>query len=282
MSRNKNLNDVIHGDRAIIRGYETTLQPDAVTSWFDSGAHKAVAVSNYVDEPRKTTTVTEHSLGQRCYHTHPALALPGTTHVVYGGSCFDPVVKDADVYVGLDGGMKTTRKAWPWTPGHEVLFPIPDMGVPADAAAFKSLISWLSMELNSGHKVHVGCIGGHGRTGMVLAALVSLRGEKDAITYVRKNYCPKAVESKAQVRFLSEHFGILPAKGAKEYTAPAPSYHEYSRKTSSNAASARKDKGLEFKYHDPVASKPKTTGTSLRTFSALADHGSIWAKAKAK
>jgi len=39
--------------------------------------------------------------------------------------------------------------------------------------------------------------------------------EKDAIAYVRKNYCTSAVESSTQTAFLSEHFGVAPAKGAK-------------------------------------------------------------------
>ena len=42
-----------------------------------------------------------------------------------------------------------------------------------------------------------------------------MRGETDAITYVRTHYCPKAVESTAQIDFLHKHFGIKKQKGSK-------------------------------------------------------------------
>jgi hypothetical protein len=35
------------------------------------------------------------------------------------------------------------------------------------------------------------------------------------ITYVRENYCKKAVESPAQVKFLVKHYGVAEAAGAK-------------------------------------------------------------------
>jgi hypothetical protein len=101
----------------------------------------------------------------------------------------------------------------------EVYCAIPDMGIPKNIPRFKKMVTWLCNQLQEGKKVHIGCIGGHGRTGLLLAAIVSqLSGEKDAIAYVRKNYCGRAVESSEQVKFLGEHYGITPVKGTKEYT----------------------------------------------------------------
>ena len=120
-----------------------------------------------------------------CYESHPPLKLPGTELVIYGGSCLHPKVKDADVYIGFDVGMRRTDRQYPWVAGDEVKFEITDMSIPKDPAGFDKLIDWTKAQMEAGRKVHCGCIGGHGRTGMFLAALCSKFGEKDAISYVR-------------------------------------------------------------------------------------------------
>lgn len=148
-----------------------------------------------------------------CYKTHPPLVL-GTVSI-YGGSCHSPIVTDANVYLGLDGSMKTGL-ALPWEGGVEFLYPITDMQAPKDAKSFRKLVDWVCNQLHSGKKVHVGCIGGHGRTGTLLSAVASVvLNEKDAITYVREHYCKKVVESKAQIDFLHTHFGVDKVKPTK-------------------------------------------------------------------
>jgi len=135
---------------------------------------------------------------------------------VYGGSCSKPIHLDADIYVGLDTSMKQTDKEYPWTIGYEIGFYIRDMQTPTDDNQFKKLIEWLSVQLIAKEKIHIGCIGGHGRTGFVLAALYfTLTGDKNAIEYVRTNYCKKAVESQAQVDYLHTNFGIAKVKATK-------------------------------------------------------------------
>lgn len=152
-----------------------------------------------------------------CYETHPALVLPNTDLQIFGGSCLTPFVKDADVYIGFDGGMRLGSRSFPWEPGHEFLFKISDMQAPSSAADFKKLVDWALEQLRDGRKVHAGCIGGHGRTGTFFAALVAACGEPDAIAYVRKNYCHKAVESSSQIDFLVKHFGVKKAAGSKSH-----------------------------------------------------------------
>ena len=165
----------------------------------------------------KTPAMREAMKGYaRCLETHKPL--PIGDHFIYGGSCSNPMVTNADVYVGFDMSMKHTSQQWPWEPGESVLYPIPDMGVPRDAEEFKKLIEWLAVQIVAQKLVHIGCIGGHGRTGTVMAALVThMTGEKNSITYVRKHYCEKAVESETQVRFLNAHFGITEVPGAKAH-----------------------------------------------------------------
>lgn len=183
----------------------------------------------------KYHTHTEHRTGStgyaRCFETHKPL--PIGEYLIYGGSCSSPMVSNADVYIGFDRSMKETANMYPWNEKkvEEILFYIPDMGVPADAAEFKKMIAWIALQLIALKLVHIGCIGGHGRTGMVLAALVThMTGESDSISYVRKHYCEKAVESSAQVRFLNTHYGIKEISGAKEYAGGHGSKDWYAEK----------------------------------------------------
>jgi hypothetical protein len=153
----------------------------------------------------------------RCFETHPALKVGD--HEVFGGSCIDPIIKDADIYIGFDGGMRMTGASYPWNASRvEVLFYIADGTAPAQADEFKKMVIWAAEQIKAGKKLHAGCIGGHGRTGTFLAALVThMTGIKDSITYVRENYCQKAVESSSQVDFLHKHYGIKKVSGSKAH-----------------------------------------------------------------
>lgn len=152
---------------------------------------------------------------ERCYHKHPPLKVGDW--VIYGGSCIYPVVADADVYIGFDRDMTLSeRKPWNGVTPEQVFFPVTDGSVPQDPDEFDRLLNWTIEQLGAGKKVHVGCIGGHGRTGMFLAALYAkVTNEADAITYVRKNYCHKAVESSSQVSYLNKHYGIKKVEGSR-------------------------------------------------------------------
>jgi protein-tyrosine phosphatase len=179
-------------------------------------------------KPKQTNTPTTTPY-VACWESHEPLkiAVDGTDYFVTGGSCtrMNDRIKEADVFIGLDHGMVSTDKEFPWTEGVEFRYLITDMCAPKSPANFKMLISWLADQIMAGKRVHIGCIGGHGRTGTVLSALVAhMTGEKDAIQYVRKNYCKKAVESETQIKFLMKHFGVsnVPASKAP-YTPPSGS-----------------------------------------------------------
>jgi protein-tyrosine phosphatase len=190
---------------------------------------KVVAISSNSDwdstaasatwEAQKSKAKSKWGSFTRCYHTHPGLPITdhnGHTRVVFGGSCSEPIHEDANIYVGLDYNMAEHKQRFPWEHGAAIHFKIQDMGVPKNPTEFKSLINYLVDQILGGLKVHIGCIGGHGRTGIVLAALVAtMTDEEDAITYVRKHYCKKAVESAKQVEFLMKHFGCKEVVGAK-------------------------------------------------------------------
>jgi hypothetical protein len=69
---------------------------------------------------------------------------------------------------------------------------------------FKELLDWAGVQVASGQKLMVGCVGGHGRTGTVLAGLAIRLGMpvKKAIEYIRKEYCDRAIETKEQEKLL--------------------------------------------------------------------------------
>ena len=188
--------------------------------WRDTPGYKSrsALAGDPWDERTWRDTAKTWTPSPRCYASHPPLPLGGGGLVIHGGSCLDPAVIDADVYIGFDRGMRLTSRQYPWTPGHELLFTINDMQAPAKPGHFKKLVHWTADRLTDGLKVHCGCIGGHGRTGTFFAALVRVMlDEPDAIAYVRQHYCKKAVESAAQVAFLAEHFGVEGASPTKEH-----------------------------------------------------------------
>ena len=160
----------------------------------------------------------------RCCDTHPPLEIKhvasGKSYQIWGGSCLRPNPEWGrfDVEVGFDSGMRRLGKQYPWDPKRveQVLVTVQDSMGSKSPKEYRKLVDWVACQLIEGKRVHAGCIGGHGRTGMFLAALYAhMTGEKDAIKHVRDHYCAKAVESPEQVDFLVKHFGITKAQGAK-------------------------------------------------------------------
>lgn len=211
---------------------------------------------------------------ERCYHKHKPLQVG--EYLIYGGSCLSPMTNDADVYVGLDAGMFLSHRHYPWNDGTEVLFKIDDRQAPKNPEEFKKMIAWIADQLRDGKKVHVGCIGGHGRTGTVFAALVAvMTGEKDAITYVRKNYCDRAVETDVQVKFLATHFGITPVECHKpkyfEYGGGKKAKQEHGQASLPWKAANHNDRYVQKELQEvvPVATKGNIWGTEKPSFDKL-------------
>jgi hypothetical protein len=79
-----------------------------------------------------------------------------------------------------------------------------DFGVPTDSRALVGALHELLRRARGGQVVELGCLGGHGRTGTALACLAALTGQssRDAVSWVRANYCVKAVENREQEEFV--------------------------------------------------------------------------------
>jgi hypothetical protein len=84
------------------------------------------------------------------------------------------------------------------------IYPWPDLGTPREPRRFKRALRWLLEEASKGHRIEIGCAGGHGRTGSTLAALLILQGMsgRAALRQIRRSYCPDAVESLEQSSML--------------------------------------------------------------------------------
>jgi protein-tyrosine phosphatase len=81
----------------------------------------------------------------------------------------------------------------------------PNFGVPSDPERAASQIRDAFARAREGELVEVGCIGGLGRTGTVLACMTVLTGldALSAVTWVRQNYKQAAVETEEQAQWVA-------------------------------------------------------------------------------
>jgi len=178
--------------------------------------------------PQVTTSETKEFTGSKTTpvttqwerHDHPPTAVitgPKDAWGVWCGKGMDVEHEtgDFDLVINLTGRSIfdnrkhvipiDSLKHWSNGPKHapEVILDWPDYGIIDWPLEF-----WLELMGHieeNGLDVVVFCVGGHGRTGTAIAAMmiVSLNFTvKEAVGWLRKNYCKKAVESKAQVEYL--------------------------------------------------------------------------------
>lgn len=115
-------------------------------------------------------------------------------------------------------------------PWEAIIVHWPDMGV---------IWCWLLASLvrkitaDASHKrVEVGCVGGHGRTGTLLAAIimnVERLGPKAAIKEVRRRYCERAVETALQEQLLAEYGDYITREGRHDKGVPPHTFLEKPR-----------------------------------------------------
>ena len=150
----------------------------------------------------------------KCDHA-PQKLINGETWGVYGGTKFACTshITEYDVIVNLTGAEVTPRhhiplpfgKKYERPPMVEVLLDWPDMGVPVLPGAF-----WADLALylkENGKRALVFCAGGHGRTGTAVACLMvasCAMSAREAIVWIRKNYCVNAVETLEQEKYVAE------------------------------------------------------------------------------
>jgi hypothetical protein len=79
-----------------------------------------------------------------------------------------------------------------------------DFGVPADTKRAAAQMRAAFNRARGGSRVEIGCAGGLGRTGTVLACMATLAGVSaaESVAWVRANYDPRAVETAEQEEFV--------------------------------------------------------------------------------
>ena len=164
---------------------------DLDTPFFDSGSGGFLDGSlDDLDGPR----------GEPCWKTHPRLI--AGRYFVTGGSARYPS-PSATVRVQLEEGRTPEFRA-SGTP-LAVSFPIRNMRIP-DLRETRELLSWLCGVMKAGDEVHIGCVGGHGRTGTIIACMHHMLdpSDEDRVEWVRREYCRRAVEGFEQESFVRE------------------------------------------------------------------------------
>jgi protein-tyrosine phosphatase len=92
----------------------------------------------------------------------------------------------------------------------------PDFGLPNDPDSAAATIEAAFDRARRGELVEVGCLGGSGRTGTVVACMALLAGVPagDAVTWVRSAYKPSAVETPEQEEWVEWFAGRRDAAGS--------------------------------------------------------------------
>lgn len=114
---------------------------------------------------------------------------------------------------------------WAWRPyWRQEHIDWSDFGLPYDLDIAAEQIIDAYDKATAGWRVEVGCIGGHGRTGTILACMAVLDGmtPERAIKHVRRKYCHQAIETNDQEWYISWFEAKIKGK-----PAPArPVYHQ--------------------------------------------------------
>lgn len=83
--------------------------------------------------------------------------------------------------------------------------PIADFSVPEDKNKLNEVIFSLIKEMiEKTNYVYMGCFGGVGRTGLVMACIAKCLGVQDPVHYIRENYSIRAVETEEQAQFVHD------------------------------------------------------------------------------
>ena len=87
----------------------------------------------------------------------------------------------------------------------------PDFGLPADPETAAGHIVDAFRRAQNGERVEIGCIGGLGRTGTVLAcmAILACVPVSQAVEWVRTNYDSRAIETSEQAEWVLWFGGLI-------------------------------------------------------------------------
>lgn len=160
----------------------------------------------------------------------------------------------------------------PWAPARDtqaVILPWPDYGVPDNTDYMPDMIRWMLDLLGSGKSMEVACMGGHGRTGTLLAMLLVAQGltPGEAIREARARHCKSAVESAKQCDYIAQFYEDF--HGNSEWRKVKAQRKLFNRQKSSGKSggsskwSSGSSKGKTgFQGSDSTSNKPHPPGWS--------------------
>jgi hypothetical protein len=175
----------------------------------------------------------QYSMMQYKSCSHPPVhVINGKTYNIYAGRKHDveDFADDYDIVLNLTGYAIHKRHEIPFqelskwrdkkhVKYKEICLDWPDMGVVNLPKEF--WIDLIDLFKKKKSKVLMFCIGGHGRTGTAMAVLMVLGlgwKPKDAVDWIRKEYCDKAIETWKQLDYIYSMVGETapPSKERKD------------------------------------------------------------------
>jgi hypothetical protein len=164
---------------------------------------------------------------QKCRHYGVTVALPDGTNIM----CSSEHTPDKREVPAPDFGCYMASS---WEPDWKAYWlNWTDMGLPKmSMKTVDSIVDELLERARAGQVVEIGCIGGHGRTGTLLAMLALKAGADDATiakNWVWEKYCTHAIEGKKQEWYLDCYDAAL--KGLDAPPMPVEPCSFYKHKT---------------------------------------------------
>jgi hypothetical protein len=110
--------------------------------------------------------------------------------------------KKSDLWIALDScilddfiGVFDTANKMKSTVYHQriIFFPIEDRKIPKDDKTLDKILEVMYTYLTAGKRVHISCIGGHGRTGTIIGCFLGkyCKDITNPVEWIRKQYCKR-------------------------------------------------------------------------------------------
>lgn len=133
----------------------------------------------------------------------------------------------------------------------QVLLDWPDFSTPNDMVPMIEVVDWMLDQIKDGKKLETACMGGHGRTGTMLALLLCAQGvyPATAVERVRKTYCKEAIENAKQIDYIAQFY--LDYHGNEDWRQTPAHAKKFKNLTGSKQKFQSSNKGGGYKTFPP-------------------------------
>lgn len=156
---------------------------------------------------------------RKCRHYQQRVEFPNGS-VIFASSRHIRATNDDKVDLGIYmcSSWDPTSLAWslPWQDYGLPQLPDEDVSFLIDFA-----LDWA----DAGKRIEVGCMGGHGRTGSLLALMAlhcGVSDPKEAVKWVRANYCEEAIEGAKQEWYVEKFAAVMAGEDPPPMPEPPP------------------------------------------------------------